>query len=83
MGKPFRVGWPDISDNISPIFEHAQKTGLTVDVDKIELVSERRGFREEVYFTGQFIPLRGDSGEIEGFYNTVSAFETPRARRTF
>jgi len=63
-----------------PIFDHAQKTGLTVDVDNIELMSERKGYKEETYFIGQFIPVRGDSGQVEGFYNTVSGLERPRAR---
>lgn len=30
---------------------------------------ERSGYVEEAYFTGNFIPLWGDSGRVEGFYN--------------
>jgi len=33
------------------------------------LLLERNGYLEETYFNAQFIPLRGDSGQVEGFYN--------------
>lgn len=54
------------------VFEHAATSKQTVDVDNILLFPERKvGFFEESYFIGQFIPLRDDSGQIGGFYNTV------------
>ena len=71
MGKSFKAGFPAIVEQISPVFDHAAATAQTIDVENILLFPVRHGFPEETYFTGQFIPLRGDSGEIEGFYNTV------------
>jgi signal transduction histidine kinase/CheY-like chemotaxis protein len=53
------------------VFAAATEYGTTVDVGDIELFVKRNGYLEEAYFVGQFIPLRGDSGEVEGFYNTV------------
>ena len=71
MGSAFKDIFPEIVDDIGPVFEHGTKTAQTVDVDNILLFPNRNGYVEETYFVGQFIPLRGDSGEIEGFYNTV------------
>jgi PAS domain S-box-containing protein len=83
MGKPFKFGFPELDDAIKPVFEKAQSDGMTVDIDNIPLFTERNGYLEETFFIGQFIPLRGDSGEVEGFYNTVyeSTFRVVHDRR--
>lgn len=83
MGKPFKVGFPELNDAIKPVFEKAESDGMTVDVDNIPLFTERNGYLEETFFVGQFIPLRGDSGAIAGFYNTVyeSTFRVLHDRR--
>ncbi|KAK5751900.1 hypothetical protein LTS12_018006 [Elasticomyces elasticus] len=52
-------------------FDQAVTTGRTVNQDDQPLYLERHGYIEESYFYGQFIPVRGDSGEIEGIYNSV------------
>ncbi|SMR62179.1 unnamed protein product [Zymoseptoria tritici ST99CH_1E4] len=73
MGRAFEdVFGPQMWDSMRHVFNHAESSGQTVDVDNILLFPVRRGIPEESYFVGQFIPLRGDSGEIEGFYNTVN-----------
>lgn len=71
MGRGLQEAFPTVWEQINPVLNEAEKTGQTVDVENILLFMIRRGFLEEAYFIGQFIPLRGDSGEIEGFYNTV------------
>jgi len=81
MGSNFSVGWLELWEGILPMFDQAQHSGRTIDMDKIELIAERKGFKEEAYFTGQSIPLRGDSGEVEGFYNTVSGIIRSRVWR--
>lgn len=54
------------------VFDHAATSAQTVDVENILLFPERKGgFPEETYWIGQFIPLRGDDGQVGGFYNTV------------
>lgn len=47
MGKPFRVGYPELCDSISPIFEQVHATGITIDVENIELFTDRHGYTEE------------------------------------
>ena len=32
---------------------------------------ERMGFVEETYFTGNFTPVRDETGKVAGFYNAV------------
>ena len=71
LGRPLREGLPEVAVSVDHIFETAASTGQTVDVENILLFPVRFGYAEETYFIGQFIPLRGDSGEIEGIYNTI------------
>lgn len=71
MGRGFDEALPELTQAIAPVFAAATEHGTAVDVGDIELFVKRNGYLEETYFVGQFIPLRGDSGEVEGFYNTV------------
>ena len=74
MGQGLYETFPEVGASLEPAFQKAVAIGQTVDVDNILLFMERNGYVEETYFVGQYIPLRGDSGAIEGLYNTV--FET-------
>lgn len=69
MGRGFHDAFPELAPTIVPVFEQTAAEGLTTNVDNILLFCERNGFVEETYFVGQYIPLRGDGGEIEGFYS--------------
>ncbi|KAK5708145.1 hypothetical protein LTR97_000685 [Elasticomyces elasticus] len=71
MGRSFCKAFPEIAHIIRPKFDQAVATGRTVNQDDQALYLERHGYIEESYFYGQFIPVRGDSGEIEGIYNSV------------
>ncbi|KAK6423275.1 hypothetical protein LTR95_016547, partial [Oleoguttula sp. CCFEE 5521] len=71
MGSTFAAGFPELVDGVFSLFETAKQTGQTIDVDNIALMSERHGYVEETYFVGQFIPVRGLSGKVEGIYNTT------------
>jgi signal transduction histidine kinase len=71
MGRGFYEAMPELTQAIGPVFAAATENGTAVDVGDIELFIKRNGYLEESYFVGQFIPLRGDSGEVEGFYNSV------------
>ena len=82
MGGSFDVAFPELRASIRPLFEKATADGVTVDVDHIPLFVQRDGLLEECYFTGQFIPLVGESGGF-GFYNTAqeSTFRVLHDRR--
>nr|POE78664.1 hypothetical protein CFP56_62915 [Quercus suber] len=71
MGKSLAEAMPIVWDQFRAVFDQVQNTGRPVDVEDILVYVDRQGFLEETFFIGQFLPLRGDSGEIEGFYNTT------------
>jgi hypothetical protein len=71
MGSPFYVGFPEIWDLIRPVFDGAERDGVSHDVKEMPMTVERLGYPEETYFTGNFTPVRGDTGKVEGFYNAV------------
>lgn len=71
MGSPFECSFPEIWDAIKPVFNAAEATKKAVDVVEIPLMVERSGFSEETYFTGNFNPLRGESGAVAGFCNSL------------
>jgi signal transduction histidine kinase len=71
MGATFQEGFPEIWDNIKPVFDDAERTGVAHDVKEMVMFVERSGFVEETYFTGNFTPLRNDMGLVGGFYNAV------------
>ncbi|KAK0249812.1 hypothetical protein LTS09_015111 [Friedmanniomyces endolithicus] len=72
MGRSYHEVFPELSQSLAPQLEHAAANGETVEMDNILLFLERNGYPEEAYFVGQFIPIRGDSGTVEGWYNTVT-----------
>jgi signal transduction histidine kinase len=72
MGHGFAEAFPELLGGIEQVFQHAAATGQTADVNDIQLFIKRNGYLEETYFLGQFIPLRGQSGTVEGFYNTTT-----------
>lgn len=71
MGHGFAEAFPELSASIDPVFQLATATGQAVNVDNIQLFVNRNMYLEETYFMGQFIPVRGEDGEVAGFYNTV------------
>ncbi|KAK4553085.1 hypothetical protein LTR86_009812 [Recurvomyces mirabilis] len=71
MGTTLKVALPEVWDDTYGLFEQAAATRKTIDVDNIALSVMRHGLSEECYFVGQFIPIAGDTGRIEGFYNTT------------
>ncbi|TVY25426.1 Sensor protein [Lachnellula hyalina] len=71
MGLAFENVFPEIWPQIKAVFEASEVSGLAGDVHEIELFVERNHFLEEAFFTGNFNPIRGFSGKIEGFHNAV------------
>lgn len=84
MGHGFIDAFPEIWENIRPVFELAESTRLAADVNEMPLMVLRNNFLEETIFHGNFTPIRGDTGRIEGFYNAVweKTKDVIRQRRT-
>jgi signal transduction histidine kinase len=72
MGMPFLEGCPDLG-RVLPNFDEARGTGRGVEFPSaISLMIERSGFREEAFFSGNFVPLNwGPSNQPEGFYSSL------------
>lgn len=71
MGTTFAQNFPEIWPYFEGVFFDAEKTGLATQVFEMEMFVTRSDFLEETYFTGNFTPLRGLKGTVEGFYNAV------------
>src|SRR6188474_2391119 len=65
LGSPARTVWPEIWDQIGPLFESVMTTGVPTLETNQELILERNGYREECFFTFSYGPLF-DRGEIGG-----------------
>jgi PAS domain S-box-containing protein len=67
MGRPFFDIWSEIAADLRPIVEEALG-GVPVHMEDITLHVERHGYPEEAHFTFSYTPVRGDGGEVEGFF---------------
>ncbi|KAF9691844.1 hypothetical protein EKO04_009985 [Ascochyta lentis] len=71
MGSTFRKGFPELWSSIEPIFEQCKTTAAGVNYSSAEsLIVERKGWREETFFNGNFVPV-GPAYAPEGFYNSM------------
>lgn len=72
MGHTFNETYPEIAEDIQPVFEMAKKTKTDFPVKEIPLMVKRNNFLEESHFNGSFIPLRDDDGRVNGWYNSLT-----------
>lgn len=66
MGSTFQEGFPELWGAMKLVFEGTVSSRAAVDVVEMEMFVERNGFTEEAYFSGNFVPIRGDDGTIQG-----------------
>ena len=71
LGKPAREVWPEIWDELCPMFEGVVRTGEAARAEDQMLPMRRRGFVEECYFNYGLSPIRGEDGTVGGLFNTV------------
>jgi hypothetical protein len=72
MGATFEEIYPELWNQIGPVFAAAARDGVSHDVKEMQMFVERMGFVEETYFTGNFTPVRDETGKVAGFYNAVN-----------
>lgn len=71
MGSTFQQGYPDLYSSILPFFEQCRTTAAGVNYSSANsLLVERKGWREETFFNGNFVPV-GPAYAPEGFYNSM------------
>lgn len=71
MGSTFQQGYPELWEGIKPFFEQCRTTAAGVNYSSASpLLVERKGWREETFFNGNFVPV-GPAYAPEGFYNSM------------
>ncbi|CZT51583.1 related to autoinducer 2 sensor kinase/phosphatase luxQ [Rhynchosporium secalis] len=71
MSSRFQDSFPELWHQIQPVFHEAETSGMASSLNEMEMFVERNAFLEQAFFSGNFVPLRGNSGKVEGFYNSV------------
>ncbi len=84
MGAPFATIFPALAQDFEPMFESVARDGVALDTADVNISPERDWGVEECFFSGQFLPLRNENGQVEGFYNRAEEVtkENIRQRRT-
>lgn len=62
------IDFPELWVLVEAEFVNAEKSGVAKRIQEMEMYVQRSGFKEESYFSGNVIPMRGNSGKVEGFY---------------
>jgi PAS domain S-box-containing protein len=78
MGSRYQDAWPEIWDEIQPVFDAAWNSGYATMKNDDTLFISRHGFMEETSFNWGIIPLVGGDGTVVALYNP--AFENTRRR---
>lgn len=78
MGASYVDAWPEIADEMLPIFQNAWESGQATMKNDDRFVLRRDGFDEEAFFSWSIVPLVGEDGSVVGLYNP--AFENTRRK---
>lgn len=70
LGRPFAVVWSDIWTQIKPLVDRTL-AGEASWYEDLLIPMERRGFREDAWFTFSYTPVRGEDGRIPGMFCAV------------
>ncbi len=67
LGQPLLEVWDEIRDDLLPIVERVCD-GHAVQMDDIDFIIERNGYKEEAHFAFSYTPVRDGAGGIGGFF---------------
>jgi hypothetical protein len=83
LGRPGREVWPEIWNDIKPVFDRVFATGKGVFNGDSLLAMQRFGYAEECYFDYTFNPIRSGNG-VGGIFNVVieTTYRVRRRSRT-
>ncbi|MBT8228150.1 MAG: SpoIIE family protein phosphatase [Dactylosporangium sp.] len=68
LGQPGRLVWAEIWPTIGPMLEGVLANGLGTWSDDLLLVIDRRGFKEDTYWTFSYSPIREADGRVIGVF---------------
>jgi PAS domain S-box-containing protein len=66
LGRPARLVWPEIWDQVGPRAESAMRSNEGTYDESLLLMMERNGYREETYYTFSYSPVPNDQGDAGG-----------------
>jgi PAS domain S-box-containing protein len=69
FGAAFQQIWSEIWDELTPIVERAL-SGKSAYFEDLPLLIDRKGYREQTWFTFSYSPLHDGSGAVRGMYCT-------------
>jgi PAS domain S-box-containing protein len=67
LGQPFQEVWWEIWDNVKPLIDRAL-SGEATWSENLPLTMERKGYREETWWTFSYSPIRNDTKAIAGMF---------------
>lgn len=71
LGSRFGDIWAEIWSDISPLVDTAMRGEAIYRAD-LPLFVERKGFKEQAWFTFSYSPVRNEAGEVAGMYCVVA-----------
>jgi PAS domain S-box-containing protein len=71
LGKPARVVWSEIWEDIGPRIDAVLRTGVATWDESLLLFLERSGYTEETYHTFSYSPVFDDDGTVVGMLCVV------------
>lgn len=76
LGMPFIQMWPELWTDFKPMLDSIAARGVGIETLQVNLFPVKEGVIEETFWQGSFLPVRDESGAVQGFYNR--ARETTR-----
>lgn len=72
LGAPAADIWPEVWDQIGPLFDAVMTTGVATWAEHERLDVTRDGYLEECYFTFSYSPITDGAGRVGGVLDTVA-----------
>jgi PAS domain S-box-containing protein len=72
LGAEARRVWADVWEQLGGIIEDILAKGTTFYAEDMRVIPERKGFREETYWTFSYSPMPDDSGRVNGIFCACS-----------
>lgn len=71
LGKPGKMVWSEIWEEIGPLLIGVQQTGVATWSENQRLFLERSGYPEETYHTFSYSPIYNETGQVAGVFTAV------------
>ena len=66
LGRPLAQVQPDVMGTLSPLLQQVQQTGRAVRCDHMQLLYQRKDYREEIHEIFSYSPLLDEAGQVRG-----------------